>query len=133
MFTSSNGTKVGKVIQKNISKCHDSELSREVMMQTTGTKLSQTHSHVLAINLILVIHCMQISGAAAMASDKEPYGYPYEVHVYTGFRSRAQTQSKVHMTFAGDNSKSETIQLDNKYNTEVRKNCSQTIIGNYSI
>ena len=47
-----------------------------------------------------------------MAGDESRCGYKYEVHVYTGFRTRAQTSSKVHIKIAGSSGTSDVIILN---------------------
>ena len=54
-----------------------------------------------------------------MAIDKESYGHGYEVHVYTGFRSNANTKSKVQMMFVGTESKSDNLDLNNEHHKKV--------------
>ena len=54
-----------------------------------------------------------------MAIDTDSYGHSYEVHVYTGFRSNANTKSTVQMMFVGTDSKSDNIDLNNKHNNKV--------------
>ena len=56
---------------------------------------------------------------SSMARDAEQYGYGYEIHTYTGFRSHAQTKSKVQIKFTGTEGKSDEMPLNNPSNKKV--------------
>ena len=56
---------------------------------------------------------------SSMARDAEKYGYGYEIHTYTGFRSHAQTKSKVQIKLTGTEGKSDEIPLNNLSNKKV--------------
>ena len=69
---------------------------------------------------------LPVPGPAAMALDSDVYTHAYDVHVYTGFRSQAQTRSNVSLCIRGTEGCSQVLSLDNG-DSKVSNEATQSV------